>query len=65
MIPVADADLIIAALALAPHPEGGWYRQTWTGPQVQGRAIGTAIYFLLRHGERSHWHHVDADEIWL
>ena len=58
-----DADEIIATLGLAPHPEGGWYRQTWVadGP---GRPAGTCIYFLLRPGERSHWHRVDAAEIW-
>jgi predicted cupin superfamily sugar epimerase len=60
----ADADRIIARLDLAPHPEGGWYRQTWVGPDVEGRASGTAILFLLKAGERSHWHRVDADEIW-
>ncbi|MDR7125365.1 cupin domain-containing protein [Pseudotabrizicola sp. 4114] len=60
-----EADRIIAHLGLAPHPEGGWYRQTWVGPVVDGRASGTAILFLLKAGERSHWHHVDADEIWL
>lgn len=60
-----DARALIAALDLSPHPEGGWYRQTWAGPLVQGRASGTAILFLLRAGERSHWHRVDADEIWL
>ncbi|MFN4130845.1 MAG: cupin domain-containing protein [Paracoccaceae bacterium] len=60
-----EADRIIAHLGLAPHPEGGWYRQTWCGPVVGGRASGTAILFLLKAGERSHWHHVDADEIWL
>jgi hypothetical protein len=59
------ADDIIAALDLSPHPEGGWYRQTWVGPMVAGRASGTAILFLLARGERSHWHRVDADEIWL
>lgn len=56
---------IIARLALQPHPEGGWYRQTWIGPEVAGRASGTAILFLLQAGEVSHWHRVDADEIWL
>ena len=58
-----DADEIIARLALAPHPEGGWFRQTWAadGP---GRPAGTCIYFLLKPGERSHWHRVDAAEIW-
>ncbi len=57
------ADDIIADLGLAPHPEGGWYRQTWVadGP---GRPSGTCIYFLLKAGERSHWHRVDAVEIW-
>ena len=47
------------------HPEGGRYVETWRGPEVGGRATGTAIYFLLVAGERSHWHRVDADEIWL
>jgi hypothetical protein len=60
-----SAEAIIARLGLQPHPEGGWYRQTWEGPLVDGRASGTAILFLLRAGERSHWHRVDADEIWL
>jgi predicted cupin superfamily sugar epimerase len=59
------ARALIERLALAPHPEGGWYRQTWVGPTVQGRASGTAILFLLPAGTRSHWHRVDADEIWL
>ncbi len=62
---MTDADRIIATLGLQPHPEGGWYRQTWEGPEVAGRASGTAIHFLLKAGERSHWHRVDADEIWL
>jgi predicted cupin superfamily sugar epimerase len=60
-----SAEDIIRELELLPHPEGGWYRQTWEGPLVQGRASGTAILFLLKAGERSHWHRVDADEIWL
>ena len=60
-----SAEAIIAKLGLQPHPEGGWYRQTWVGPLVEGRASGTAILFLLKAGERSHWHRVDADEIWL
>lgn len=59
------AEAIIAKLGLMPHPEGGWYRETWKGPEVGGRACGTAILFLLKAGERSHWHRVDADEIWL
>ena len=55
---------IIAHLNLAPHPEGGHYRQTWIA-QNDGRPTGTCIYFLLRAGEYSHWHRVDATEIWL
>ena len=57
------ADEIIALLDLAPHPEGGWYRQTWAA-EGPGRPAGTSIYFLLKTGERSHWHKVDAAEIW-
>ena len=62
---MTEADQIIAKLGLQPHPEGGWYRQTWVGPDLHGRASGTAILFLLKAGERSHWHRVDADEIWI
>jgi len=56
-------DQIVAALDLAPHPEGGWFRQTWVAAG-EGRPAGTCIYFLLKAGERSHWHRVDAAEIW-
>ena len=58
---------LIEALGLAPHPEGGWYRETWREPAevVQGRGHATAIYFLLEEGQRSHWHRVDAAEMWL
>jgi predicted cupin superfamily sugar epimerase len=60
------AEAIIAALGLAPHPEGGWYAETWRAPAAPGeRPAGTAIHFLLRAGERSHWHRVDAAEVWL
>ena len=60
---MTDARHLIDSLGLKPHPEGGWYRQTWIadGP---GRASGTAILFLLQEGERSHWHRIDAVEIW-
>ncbi|MFD1341861.1 cupin domain-containing protein [Litorisediminicola beolgyonensis] len=59
------ADEIIAHLSLAPHPEGGHYRQTWEAEAAPGeRSAGTCIYFLLTSGERSHWHKVDAAEIW-
>ncbi|MEK0163094.1 cupin domain-containing protein [Phaeobacter sp. JH18-32] len=62
------ADEIIARLNLQPHPEGGYYRQTWiaeTTASHDDRATGTCIYFLLKAGESSHWHRVDATEIWL
>ncbi|MEM6678373.1 MAG: cupin domain-containing protein [Pseudomonadota bacterium] len=56
---------IIAALKLEPHPEGGWFRETWRAPAEDGvRAAGTAIYYLLDVGEVSHWHRVDAAEVW-
>ena len=56
---------IVELLGLEPHPEGGMYAETWRAPTPAGtRASGTAIYFLLRAGERSHWHRVDATEIW-
>lgn len=61
---VAAAD-IIRLLGLQPHPEGGHYRETFRDPRmVDGRSAGTAIYFLLAAGEWSHWHRVDAAEIW-
>ncbi len=56
---------IIERLGLVPHPEGGHYRQTWVAEAADGeRPAGTAIHFLLAAGERSHWHRVDATEIW-
>ena len=55
---------IIERLGLEPHPEGGFYRQTWQA-ENEGRAVGTCIYFLLKDGGLSHWHKVDATEIWL
>lgn len=58
------ADEIIALLGLAPHPEGGHYRQTWVDDTAQDRPSGTCIHFLLKAGEASHWHRVDAVEIW-
>ena len=57
---------IIARLDLKPHPEGGHYRETFRDPQTGAgeRAASTAIYFLLTRGEKSHWHRVDAAEVW-
>lgn len=59
-------------LDLAPHPEGGWYRETWrAGPPSQpagypgSRAAATGIYFLLTPGDESAWHRVRSDEVWL
>jgi hypothetical protein len=77
-----SAAALIEQLALSPHPEGGWYKETWRGAASaagrgaasaagrgeagpDGRAQGTAIIFLLRTGEASHWHTVDAAELWL
>lgn len=57
---------IITQLGLQPHPEGGWFRETWRAPAAEGdRASATAIHFLLEAGQKSHWHRVDAAEIWL
>jgi predicted cupin superfamily sugar epimerase len=57
---------IIARLDLKPHPEGGHYRETFRDSSVDtnGRSRSTAIYFLLARGERSHWHRIDAVEVW-
>ena len=63
---VSSAAEIIAQLGLQPHPEGGHYRETFRDQAVDadGRSRSTAIYFLLARGERSHWHRIDAVEIW-
>jgi predicted cupin superfamily sugar epimerase len=56
---------IIRLLELKPHPEGGYFRETFRDPAPKGsRAHSTAIYFLLAAGDRSHWHTVDAVEVW-
>lgn len=60
-----NPDDIVKALGLRPHPEGGHYRETFRDEARDGgRAPSTAIYYLLKRGERSHWHRVDAVEIW-
>jgi predicted cupin superfamily sugar epimerase len=63
---------VVAALGLEPHPEGGWFRETYrsahsfTPDGYPGtRSAATAIYFLLHPGERSRWHVVRSDELWL
>lgn len=59
------ADEIIRALDLSPHPEGGWFREIFRDrPTEDDRACSTAIYFLLDAGQVSHWHRVDAAEVW-
>ncbi|MGE0665314.1 MAG: cupin domain-containing protein [Sphingomonadales bacterium] len=60
---MSEADGIIERLGLQPHPEGGHYREIFRAPG-EGRSAVTSIYYLLRAGERSHWHRVDATEIW-
>jgi uncharacterized protein len=57
---------VIRILGLKPHPEGGHYRETLrdTSAVADGRALSTAIYYLLAHGDRSHWHRIDATEVW-
>jgi uncharacterized protein len=57
---------IIALLGLKPHPEGGHYRETFRDPRLDanGRSCSTAIYFLLARHEPSHWHRIDAVEVW-
>lgn len=63
-----NADAIIAHLGLQPHPEGGHYKETFrSAPESdarEGRAACTTIHYLLKRGESSHWHRVDADEVW-
>lgn len=59
------ADRIIARLGLEPHPEGGWFAETFRDNPNGGRGHSTAIYFLLKEGEQSAWHRVrDAAEVW-
>ena len=62
---MTTAKQLITMLGLEPHPEGGWYRETWRA-ETEGRerAAGTAIYYMLEAGDYSHWHRVDAAEIW-
>ena len=60
-MPTPSAADMIRALELEPHPEGGHYRETFSDPRkIDGRPASTAILYLLAHGERSHWHRIDA-----
>ena len=65
-MPTLTAANIIRLLDLKPHPEGGHFRETFRDTRAVegGRPASTAIYFLLARGERSHWHRVDAVEVW-
>ncbi len=64
--PTLPEAAVRAALGLLPHPEGGHYRELWRDRPPSGqRGAGSSILFLLAAGERSHWHRVDAAEIWL
>jgi uncharacterized protein len=65
-LPDASAAEIIRVLDLKPHPEGGHFRETFRDPHTiaGGRAVSTAIYYMLARSERSHWHRIDAAEIW-
>src|SRR5579864_7739141 len=59
-----DADRLIQLLDLKPHPEGGHFRETFRDSPSAGRSHSTAIYFLLKAGEVSRWHRIDAAEVW-
>ena len=61
-----DADDLIKLLKMRRHPEGGHYREVFRDNRAggRGRAHSTAIYFLLKKGERSHWHRIDSAEVW-
>ena len=66
MSPASTAADIIARLDLKPHPEGGHFRETFRDTRLDkgGRSVSSAIFFLLARGERSHWHRIDATEVW-
>lgn len=60
------AKQLIEALDLAPHPEGGWYRETWRAPAEDGeRAAASAVLYVIEPDQKSQWNRVDAHEIWL
>jgi len=63
MRPLSAAE-VIRLLDLKPHPEGGHFRETFRDTREDARAASTAIYFLLARDERSHWHRIDAAELW-
>lgn len=71
MTHATDRPPLAVELGLEPHPEGGWYRRTWTSPETVAlpdgrlRPTATAIVFLLPAGESSAWHRVSSAEVWL
>jgi predicted cupin superfamily sugar epimerase len=61
----ADWRAVAERFGMAAHPEGGWYVETWRAASADGeRPVASAILFLLSEGQASHWHRVDADELW-
>jgi hypothetical protein len=65
--PGSAIDQLVLRLALEPHPEGGFYRRTWTSSERvgdDGRAAGSSILFLLPADVTSRWHRIDATELW-
>lgn len=64
--PRGRAGELVAQMGLESHPEGGWFRSVWRDePEDGGRGRASAIHYLLAEGERSHWHRIDAVEVWL
>ena len=60
-----DWRAVVERFGMTQHPEGGWYVETWRAAAPDGqRPVASAILFLLAAGETSHWHRVDADELW-
>ena len=59
-----SAEEVIRLLDLKPHPEGGFFRETFRDESESGRAHSTGIYYLLRAGDVARWHRVDASEVW-
>jgi predicted cupin superfamily sugar epimerase len=69
-MPSTDLPAWAADLDLRPHPEGGWYAETYRHPSsistdAGDRSLATAIHFLLLPGESSAWHRVSSDELWF
>jgi predicted cupin superfamily sugar epimerase len=62
---MTEAAEVVQAFGMLAHPEGGWFAETWRASAPDGdRPVGSAILYLLAAGDRSHWHRLDADEVW-